>query len=339
MKILVQREGRWASVERQAWATEELLERLIYESPEVIPADPGVAQVVYARQFPCPPGYSIDLVGVGSDGGISIVECKLDRNREAKRQVVGQILEYAAGLWGMALEEFEQRFINADATFSEAQGRSPFDALYSDSLVDAADIADLRARVAHNLETGRFRLLIAVDEISAQLQSIIRYVNAHSGGQLKLVALALPEFSDEVTRVLVPVTYGNESPSVSQVTQSEALSAEAQIEVAKDAWRPALAKMHAMLTETLVPEPRPRHVYYVDPSLTLRMVDMWPSEGRIYRGRADQGGFEVLMEEAGALGLNVGKDSIRFADASNEALEAFIQLVKQHMLRGPEAAR
>jgi len=57
-----------------------------------------------------------------------IVETKLERNAEIRRKVIGQVLEYAAHLWGMQSDEF-------DYFFSKRERKSLLDLLSERSSV------------------------------------------------------------------------------------------------------------------------------------------------------------------------------------------------------------
>ena len=47
------------------------------------------------------------MIAVSDDGYLTVVECKLDRNAEVRRTVIGQILSYGAYLRSLTLSEFE----------------------------------------------------------------------------------------------------------------------------------------------------------------------------------------------------------------------------------------
>jgi hypothetical protein len=70
----------------------------------------GPEFLIGAREFGLPGSGSTDLVAVAADGSILVAECKLAKNDEIKREVIGQILEYGAYLWRMSYEKFEDRF-------------------------------------------------------------------------------------------------------------------------------------------------------------------------------------------------------------------------------------
>src|ERR1700686_1798926 len=77
---------------------ERWLQDLLYAHADLMPIDEiepvfsGAAAV--CRELPTPGG-PLDLVYVNEHGLLTLVECKLWRNPEARRQVVGQILDYA----------------------------------------------------------------------------------------------------------------------------------------------------------------------------------------------------------------------------------------------------
>ena len=77
---------------------ENWLQRLLFETPEVLPIgeiDPVFAPAVpLCRELPTTAG-SIDVAYVSEQGLLSILECKLWRNPEARRDAVSQILDYA----------------------------------------------------------------------------------------------------------------------------------------------------------------------------------------------------------------------------------------------------
>ena len=82
--------GRWSSPSRRGFALEQELERLIQDYPEVLPGVSAAALAV--DQFSVPSGGSVDLVVLEPDASITVVECKLAKNAEVRRAVVGQTL-------------------------------------------------------------------------------------------------------------------------------------------------------------------------------------------------------------------------------------------------------
>src|SRR5262249_55877188 len=77
--------------------------------------------------------------------------------------------------------------------------------------VDEWDETAFRATVTNNLDMGRFRLVIVVDELTDELKRIVLYLNQHTGDALQVLALELGYIADKDIEILVPKTYGEES--------------------------------------------------------------------------------------------------------------------------------
>jgi hypothetical protein len=84
---------------------------------------------------------------VDAQGNILIVETKLARNGEIRRKVIGQVLEYAAYLWGMSFDELDRFFISRE-------GKSLLELLAEKSSEIDKDL--LKQSVEQNLASGKF---------------------------------------------------------------------------------------------------------------------------------------------------------------------------------------
>lgn len=223
MRILIKRDvdrdSKWQTLTSLDYANEEDLQELLNKgSAELVPADPaaGDSHVVFAREMPTGSG-PIDLVGIGSSGSITIMECKLAKNHQIKREVVGQVLDYAAALWEADPTTFA-------IAFAQRAGSDPFEALRAHFNAEGKSWAGeetCRSEVARRLREGDFRLLIAVDTIDSELRRIIKFVNTRGSGvsHLQLVALAFPRFAEGSTHVIVPETYGDEIQPVAPAAE------------------------------------------------------------------------------------------------------------------------
>jgi hypothetical protein len=202
MKILMRNaERKWQKLEPFSYSNENQLESLLEESPDLLPADEGRPILFLRRQFPLGSN-AVDLVGVDQAEKIAIVECKLEANREARRMVVGQILEYAAQLRGMEIEEFEGLMtIDPALPFARAIKERISTVEWSEE--------QFRYGIRTSLETGNFRLVIAVNGITQELKEILEYLRARGG--VSIEALELRQFTYGTYEVLVPEMYGQDS--------------------------------------------------------------------------------------------------------------------------------
>jgi hypothetical protein len=95
---------------------EDWLQGLLHGQPSVFPIEQietGFGDLIpLCRELPLMFGAgrsgSLDNVFVTSTGGIVLVEAKLWRNPQARREVVAQAMEYAGAVFRMNYEEFER---------------------------------------------------------------------------------------------------------------------------------------------------------------------------------------------------------------------------------------
>ncbi len=152
---------------------EKLLQEIIHSEPSVLPVEelePSFSDLrPVCQELPLSSGTKyIDNLLMNADGRICIVECKLWRNPEAVREVVAQILDYAAELASLSYDQLEE-------TVAKVLGQAQLNCLVKTVLGDAADdeqkIAFIDA-VTRSLRTGGFLLLIVGDGIRSGLQQI-----------------------------------------------------------------------------------------------------------------------------------------------------------------------
>lgn len=206
MRILIRNHGstKWKIAEALRVQAESELQKLLVESPFLIAINEireGAAPLVFAvSEFGLPGSGATDVLAFSPQGDIAIIECKLATNPEAKRKVIGQILGYAAHLWGMSYEE-------VDARIQKLKDKSLAD-LVGESVAGEWNEEQFREGVRQTLETGSFILIIVVDEINEELRRIIRYLNECSKSAFSLHALEMRMFQFNKLEILVPHLYG-----------------------------------------------------------------------------------------------------------------------------------
>ena len=93
----------------EAFANEDEFQHLAAETFDQVLATTTDAPALVAREVVMPDQGRLDLLGLGTDGSVAICECKLAANAGARREVLGQVLEYAGQLNGMSLREVRAR--------------------------------------------------------------------------------------------------------------------------------------------------------------------------------------------------------------------------------------
>ncbi|HQZ13537.1 MAG TPA: hypothetical protein PK286_11700, partial [Devosia sp.] len=137
--------------------SESVIEEIVHSCPSSLPIreiDAAFANpVAVCRQLNTPAG-AIDNFLITPSGMPILVECKLWRNPEARREVVGQILDYAKALSRWSSSDL-QREVNRAL---KAQGNALL-RLVRDVQPDVDETA-FNDAVTSNLRRGRFLLLI-----------------------------------------------------------------------------------------------------------------------------------------------------------------------------------
>jgi len=239
MAIMARKQGdKWGRAEKVIFGDEAQLQKMLYDSPELIPTKLEGQAAVFTREAGLPGSGSTDLIGVDAQGNVLVVETKLARNSEIRRKVIGQVLEYAAYLWRMEFEDFDNYFVHKE-------GKSLIDLLGDkDPKIDGEQ---LRKNVEDNLASGAFQLVIAVDAINPELEKIIAYVSNRGSG-LQLEALELELYRPGQLEILVPKRYGQPTqpqPSKKMLTFEQILDncpdehARNLLGVLEDLWKAA----------------------------------------------------------------------------------------------------
>lgn len=173
----------------RATVTEADIQALVQAHPGSLPIaeiDAGfIGPVPICTELNTPAG-PIDNFMVTPSGLPVLVECKLWRNPEGRREVVGQILDYAKELsrWSSSdLHREVNRRLKRD-------GNALLDLVRAiDPTVDETQFNDA---LTVNLRRGRFLLLIVGDGIREGVEAIAEYLQAHAGLHFSLGLVELP---------------------------------------------------------------------------------------------------------------------------------------------------
>ena len=187
--LLVSSSGVVTSLERvplsgpesKAVYSEAWLQDLLYRFPSALPIaeiDNSFAGLIpVCREMNTPAG-PVDVVYVTPNGRPVIVEAKLWRNPEARRKVVGQVLDYAKELGRFSFESFDAAVRAARRTMEgEEPPKGLIDLVKSrSSEFNEAQFCDSLAR---NLRRGDFLLLIVGDGIREGVGAIADFLESH----------------------------------------------------------------------------------------------------------------------------------------------------------------
>jgi hypothetical protein len=184
-------------VEESAVPTEAALHEVLMRNPTLVPAtDLGLGRIITVGFEASLASGSADLVLLDGEGRLCIVEVKKEGNSDTRR-VVAQLLDYAAALWGLTVEEFEQNVFRD--TVSADDPRKLRD-LIVEELAAEAEEAEQAAEetlegLGETLRTGDFALVVAAPTIPAGVQRVMEYLNARG---LSLFGLEVSYFAGEL---------------------------------------------------------------------------------------------------------------------------------------------
>ena len=217
-------EGGIEPLEEEAFPTEDELQALIAEHPELLdgeqirPGDPrrwilitrekGISETSDAGAR-----WSIDHLLVDQDAVPTLVEVKRGRNPEIRRAIVGQMLEYAAhAAHTWTVEELRRTFEES----VNAKGLDPDEELAQLLLSDGKpDVDEFWQDVATNLTARRLRLLFVADEIPDPLERVVEFLNAQMPG-VEVLAVEIKQFRGNQAQTLVPRVLGRTAASTPQ---------------------------------------------------------------------------------------------------------------------------
>jgi hypothetical protein len=172
------RDGRnLTALSQQPYNAEVELQALLAEHPELLPGeaiDPDEPRrfLLIRREAPVGGG-QLDHLFVDQEAVPTLVESKQASNREGRRKVVAQMLDYAAsaaGEWDAA------KLTGWLADRCRAEGRDAVAELEALDH-DPTDASDFWAQVEQNLRDGKVRLIFISDSIPESLQRIVEFLN------------------------------------------------------------------------------------------------------------------------------------------------------------------
>jgi hypothetical protein len=207
------------------YVAEAVLQELLERYPNLLTgADPdaGPAWLLIQREAAValgsgagPRGF-LDHLFVDSAGVPTLVEVKRSSDTRVRREVVGQMLDYAANAASYWQGDTLRSLFEARCS---AAGEAPDDVLRS-AFDDVEDAAEYWAAVRTNLAAGRLRLVFVADEIPPELRRIVEFLNGQMT-QTEVLAIEVKQYRDSTGthETLVPRVLG-QTEAARQVKRS-----------------------------------------------------------------------------------------------------------------------
>lgn len=179
---------------------EDWIQNICFHCPNLLPVEelePTFGGMIpICRELNTESG-SIDLVYVNEYGFITIGECKLWRNPEARRKVIGQILDYAKDLSKWDYTKFEKECLKA----RKDNGKTLFE-IVQEFYPDTEEISFIDS-LQSNLSKGRFLLAIIGDGIRGNMEELANYIHRNGNLNFTLALIELPVYKNPINNELI----------------------------------------------------------------------------------------------------------------------------------------
>lgn len=220
--FLIGQDERLVELREEPYNSEELLQRLLASYPsllagEAIDSESPRRWLLVTREAGVPgeagggDRWAVDHLFLDQDAIPTLVEVKRSSDTRIRREVVGQMLDYAANAvvyW--PVERLIERFRTqcADARIDAEQA-------LADHLGPEADPQAFWEQVKTNLKAGRIRMLFVADHIPTELRRVIEFLNEQMVSA-EVLGVEIRQFTGEGLRTLVPSVIGQTAAAQTQ---------------------------------------------------------------------------------------------------------------------------
>lgn len=212
--FLIQNDGELVEMKPEPYDTEAVLQELLAKYPNLLAGDQidGASPrqwLLISRELGVPgeedggDRWSVDHLFLDQDAIPTFVEVKRSSDTRIRREVLGQILEYAAN----AME-----YCPVDTIRTRFEDRCRQDGLEPAKELETllgpdGNIEGYWQRMKTNLHADKIRMVIVADEIPAELRVIVEFLNRQME-TAEIVAIEIRQFVGKGLKTLVPRVYG-----------------------------------------------------------------------------------------------------------------------------------
>ncbi|WP_066832767.1 hypothetical protein [Rufibacter ruber] len=213
--FLLDENRKLVELNEATYDSEDLLQQLLADYPNLISGsqinkDNPRRWLLISREFGVPDEenagnrWSLDHLFIDQDGVPTLVEVKRSTDSRIRREVIGQILDYAANAvsyWSIG--EIQRRFEEQ----CKARG-SQCERVLEEFLAAEMESETFWELTKTNLKAGKIRMLIIADKIPKELQRIIEFLNEQMQ-TAEILGLEIKQFIGQNNlKTLVPRVIG-----------------------------------------------------------------------------------------------------------------------------------
>jgi hypothetical protein len=214
--LLASKAGTIATLVETDYLSEDILQDMLATHPDLLPGDQISPEdpcrwLLVKRELGVPDSeeagarWSLDHLFLDQHGTPTFVECKRAADTRARREVVAQMLDYAANgieYWGIdVIRQAATETATADGTTLDSR-------LQADLLVTST--ADYWDAVEANLRERRVRLVFVADRVPKELRRLVEFLNEEME-RVEVLAVEVRQYSreeDPDSKAIVPRVLG-----------------------------------------------------------------------------------------------------------------------------------
>lgn len=198
-----------------SFVTEENLQILLARYPDLLPGDQIDPEnprqwLLVTRELGVPGGiaeadrWSLDHLFLDQDGIPTFVECKRSSNTQARREIVAQMLDYAAnGIEYWSIDRLRQ----AAAETAGNRNRSLDEEIKRLLGSEEADVEEYWKQVEENLRSDKVRLLFVTDKPPKELRRLAEFLNRQMK-DVEVLIVEIKQYLGEGQKAMVPRVIG-----------------------------------------------------------------------------------------------------------------------------------
>lgn len=231
--FLVEGERKLTPMTETSYVKEDDLQALLANYPDLLPGDQIDFEeprrwILVARELPVPGNedeagrWSLDHLFLDQDGIPTFVECKRATDTRGRREVVAQMLDYAAnGISYWKMDSLRQAATETAHLSGKSLDEEILELINSD---DLTVVDQYWKTVERNLKAGIVRLIFVADTIPIELRRLVEFLNEKMS-DIEVLAVEVKQFLGEGQKAIVPRLLGmTEIAREGKHTQSQKLT-------------------------------------------------------------------------------------------------------------------
>lgn len=212
--FLIHSHDQLVEMREQPYDSEDLLQRLLARYPNLLAGDQIDREtprrwLLVRREAAVPDRlggtarWSLDHLFLDQDAIPTLVEVKRSTDTRIRREVVGQMLDYAAN----AIRYWPIEQLRSDCEMLCRERGSDVEQEIAALIGPEKSVEKFWQDVSVNLQAGRIRMVFVADSIPQELRSVIEFLNRQMS-PAEVLGVEVRQYTAEGFQTLVPTVYG-----------------------------------------------------------------------------------------------------------------------------------